>query len=135
VTEVKDSRCRGRILVMDDEQGIREILREILVHLGYQVETAADGQSACTLYLDAFHRDQRFDAVIIDLTINGGMGGEEALRELKKIDPSVKAIVSSGHSGNPVMTDPRSHGFVGVMPKPYRMRDMDRILNQVVSDL
>ena len=134
MTEVKDSRCRGRILVMDDEQGIREILREILVHLGYQVETAADGQSACTLYLDAFHRDQRFDAVIIDLTINGGMGGEEALRELKKIDPSVRAIVSSGHSGNPVMEDPRSHGFAGVMPKPYRINDMDRILNQVLSD-
>jgi DNA-binding NtrC family response regulator len=119
---------------MDDEQGIREILRDILVHLGYQVETAADGRSACMLYLDAFHRKQRFDVVIIDLTINGGMGGEEALRELKKIDPSVKAIVSSGHSGNPVMEDPRTHGFAGVMPKPYRINDMDRILNQVLSD-
>jgi len=129
-----ESGCQGRILVMDDEQGIREILREILVHLGYQVETAADGQSACRSYFDALRGGSRFDAVILDLTIHGGMGGEEALQEMKKIDPSVKAIVSSGHSGNPVMADPRSYGFAGVMPKPYRVQDLDRILTQVLSD-
>ena len=133
MTGEEDSRCQGRILVMDDEPGIREILRDILIHLGYQVETAADGQSACRLYLDAFQRDQRFDAVIIDLTINQGMGGEEALRELQKIDPSVTAIVSSGHSGNPVMADPGSHGFSGVLPKPYRIKDMNRLLHEVLS--
>ena len=128
-----ESRCQGRILVMDDEPGIREILSDILIHLGYHVETAADGGSACRLYSDAFQRNERFDAVIIDLTINGGMGGEEALRELRKIDPSVKAIVSSGHSGNPVMADPRSYGFSGVMPKPYRIKDMDRLLDSILS--
>jgi two-component system cell cycle sensor histidine kinase/response regulator CckA len=129
------SRCQGRILVMDDEQGIREILRDILGHLGYQVEAAADGQSACRLYSDALRRDKRFDAVIIDLTINGGMGGEETLRELQKIDPSVTAIVSSGHFGSPVMTDPRSHGFAGVMPKPYRIKDMNRLLREILSGI
>ncbi|MBP1928431.1 DNA-binding NtrC family response regulator [Methanolinea mesophila] len=128
-----ESRCQGRILVMDDEPGIREILRDILIHLGYQVETAADGESACRQYSEAFCRDERFDAVIIDLTINGGMGGEEALQELQKIDPSVKAIVSSGHSGNPVMADPRSYGFSGVMPKPYRIKDMGQLLDEILS--
>ena len=72
--EEKSSGCQGRILVMDDEPGIREILRDILNHLGYQVETASDGESACRLYSDASRRDQRFDAVIIDLTINGSSG-------------------------------------------------------------
>jgi DNA-binding NtrC family response regulator len=119
---------------MDDEQSIREILQDILIHLGYQVVTAADGESACMLYFDAFHRDQRFDVVIIDLTIKGGMGGEEALHHLQKIDPSVKAIVSSGHTGNPVMADPHSYGFAGVMPKPYRIKDMNRLLNDIISN-
>ena len=131
--EEKSSGCQGRILVMDDEPGIREILRDILNHLGYQVETASDGESACRLYSDASRRDQRFDAVIIDLTINGGMGGEETLRELRKIDPRVTAIVSSGHFGNPVMTDPRAHGFAGVMPKPYHINDMNRLLHEILS--
>ena len=129
------SRRQGRILVMDDEQGIREILRDILGHLGYQVETAADGQSACRQYFDAIRRDQRFDAVIIDLTINGGMGGEETLHELQKIDPAVTAIVSSGHFDSPVMTDPRSYGFAGVMPKPYRINDMNRLLSEILSGI
>jgi DNA-binding NtrC family response regulator len=132
--EKERSHCQGRILVMDDEQGIREILQGILVHLGYEVETAADGHSACSLYHDALQRDRRFDAVIIDLTINAGMGGEDALRELRKIDPSVKAIVSSGHSGSPVMTDPQSYGFAGVMPKPYRINEMNELLDTLLSD-
>jgi DNA-binding NarL/FixJ family response regulator len=76
---------------------------------------------------------KRFDLVIMDLTVPMGMGGQEAVRELLKIDPQARAIVSSGHSGDPIVSNYRAHGFVGTMPKPYRMEELKIIVQKALA--
>ena len=122
-----------RILVMDDESMIRNLAGEILTHLGCQVKFAVDGEEALRLYTSAFNQNQRFDAVILDLTIRGGMGGRETMRRLLQIDPGVIAIVSSGYSEDPVMTDYRHFGFSAVAAKPYSVEEMQAALNRVLA--
>ena len=114
----------GRILVMDDERMVREIAAAMLQVLGYEVESAADGAAAIALYEQARAQGRPFSAVIMDITIPGGMGGKEAIRELLAIDPGVRALVSSGYSNDPVMADFAEHGFCAVIPKPYRLADL-----------
>jgi two-component system, cell cycle sensor histidine kinase and response regulator CckA len=96
---------RGRILVMDDERSVLEVLVKVLESLGQDVEATANGANAVKLYKMAMKSGKPFDAVILDLTIPGNMGGRETLKKLRKIDPEVKAIVSSGYSNNPVMSE------------------------------
>ena len=122
---------KGRILVMDDEEIVKEIIGEMLAHLGYEVEFAGDGAEAIELYSAALASGTRFDAVVMDLTIPGAMGGKEAIRELKGMDPDVKAVVSSGYSNDPVMSNFREFGFRGVIMKPFRIQE----LSQVMTDL
>ena len=110
---------RRRILVMDDEAMVCRVLSKMLGKLGYDVETAPHGEAALQMYQCAVTQKNAFDLLIMDLTIPGGMGGKEAIRRLKEIDPSVKAIVSSGYSNDPVMAEHRIHGFTGVILKPY----------------
>src|SRR5262249_50294135 len=119
---------QGRILVMDDQQPIRELAREMLSGCGYEVALAADGAQAVALYRRAREAGQPFDVVILDLTVPGGMGGKEAIRELKALDPQVKAIVSSGFSNDPIMADFKRHGFSGVVPKPYSMSELMEVV-------
>ena len=114
----------GRVLVMDDERMVREIAAAMLQELGYEVESAADGVAAIALYEQARAQGRPFSAVIMDITIPGGMGGKEAIRELLAIDPGVRALVSSGYSNDPVMADFAEHGFCAVIPKPYRLADL-----------
>jgi len=123
----------GKILVMDDDQMIRELAGEILWHLGYEVEFARDGDEAVALYSRAFKTARPFDAVILDLTVRGGMGGKEAIQELIGIDPGVKGIVSSGYSDDPGMTDYKQHGFSGVVAKPYTLEELGEKLSQVLK--
>ena len=111
----------GRVLVMDDEEIIREVAGEMLSKIGYEVEYARDGTEAIEMYRRAKERNRGFDAVIMDLTIPGGMGGKEALENLREIDPDVKAIVSSGYSNDPVMSEFKKYGFNGFVAKPYRI--------------
>ncbi len=126
-------RCgSGRILVMDDEEIVRATLGALLPELGYEVSLAREGSEAVTLYREALSSGRRFDAVIMDLTIPGGMGGKEAVRELLSIDPLVKAIVSSGYSNDPVMAEFLSHGFSGVVKKPFRTEELSSVLHQVL---
>jgi two-component system cell cycle sensor histidine kinase/response regulator CckA len=115
-----DLRGSGRVLVMDDERAIREMVRDILSRHGYAVEVAAEGRAAVDLYARAMREAKGFDLVILDLTVPGGMGGAWALRELKQIDPQVVAIVSSGYSDNAELTHFEQHGFAGMVAKPYR---------------
>jgi PAS domain S-box-containing protein len=110
----------GNILVMDDEASIRIVVKKILEHHGYRVSTAADGDSAVTMYRKAFEEGKRFRVVILDLTIRGGMGGKETIKQLKNIDPGVKAIISSGYSQDAIMSDPLIYGFCGVVTKPFQ---------------
>ena len=123
----------GRILVMDDEEMIRDVCCQMLAQLGYEVETARDGAEAISRYVSAKESGQPFEAVIADLTVQSGMGGKETARRLLEIDPKVKIVVSSGYSNDPVMADFRSHGFQGVMMKPYHLKHLSRVLKKVLS--
>jgi PAS domain S-box-containing protein len=130
----KTSPGQGRILLMDDEPVVRQVVSRMLAALGFEVITAAEGSTALTLYREALAGDAPFDAVILDLTVPGGMGGAEAIGLLRAIDPNVKAIVSSGYSSDPVMSSYRSHGFSGVIAKPFRAGDLSSVLRQVLVD-
>jgi CheY-like chemotaxis protein len=106
----------------------------MLINIGYVVEFACDGREAVDIYKNAMASDHSFNAVIMDLTIPGGMGGKEAIRELIKIDPNVKAIVSSGYSYDPIMANYSDYGFSAVLTKPYKdIRELNRILNSLID--
>jgi PAS domain S-box-containing protein len=123
----------GRLLVMDDERQVRDVIREILATNGYSAVTAADGHEAIELYRQACRRGERFDAVIIDLTIPGGMGGREAVERLRRIDPDLRAIVLSGYSNDPVMANHRDHGFCAALAKPFEVDELLRVVGDVIQ--
>lgn len=125
---------RGKILVMDDEAMILDLAGNLLRHLGYEVDFAREGRQALDKYQAALDAGAPFDAVILDLTIRGGMGGEETIRELKRIDPKVRAIVSSGYSDNPVIANYKDYGFCEMVAKPYEMAEFSHKLHRVVTD-
>ena len=122
----------GRVLLMDDEETIREMARFLFNRLGFEVEVAADGQEAVQKYQLARAGGQPFDLVVMDLTVPGGMGGQEALAELRRINPDVKAIVSSGYSSDPVLANFRNYGFSGMVAKPYQLEDLTQVLRDVL---
>ncbi len=132
--DVKFSATGGRILVMDDEEVIRDVVGEMLMYLGYDVRFAGDGAEAIRLYREALEASRPFHAVIMDLTIPGGMGGKETIAKLREIDAGVKAIVSSGYSNDPVMANFQEFGFIGVVTKPYKMKDLSETLRKILSD-
>jgi CheY-like chemotaxis protein len=127
------SRGKGKILIMDDEDMIREITGELLLNLGYQVEFAVNGSEAIDMYWEAQNLGKPFDAVILDLTIPGGMGGKETIKALREIDPKVKAVVSSGYSNDPIMAEFKEYGFCGVIIKPYRLAELSQTLHNVLN--
>ena len=126
----KPSIRTGRILLMDDEEGVRKVSKKRLSVLGYESELAKDGAQAIELYKKAMDSGQPFDAVILDLTVEVGMGGKEAIKFLQKINPQVKAIVSSGYSNDPVMTNFRAYGFTGALPKPNTNKELFDVLKR-----
>ncbi len=124
---------RGRVLVMDDEEQVRDAYREVLILLGYEVELARDGREAIELFADAIGRDMPFAAVILDLTVPGGLGGRDTVRELQKLDPDVKAIVASGYVDDSILANPGAAGFCGVLTKPYTIDELSRTLQGVIA--
>ncbi|MCF8129929.1 MAG: PAS domain S-box protein [Deltaproteobacteria bacterium] len=120
-----------RLLVMDDEEMLRYLAEKMLEKLGYAVETAKDGMEAIEFYKKQKDLGQPFDAVILDLTIKGGMGGEQTIQELLKINPDVKAIVCSGYFNDPVMSDFEKYGFVGALAKPYEKKALKEVLERI----
>ena len=123
----------GRILVMDDEETVREIAEKMIKKLGYEPEFARDGSEALEMYIKAEDQGRPFDAVILDLTIAGGMGGKDAINRLLDIDPNAKAIVSSGYSTDPIVSDPQKFGFRATIIKPYEINTLGKILCEVLS--
>jgi DNA-binding NarL/FixJ family response regulator len=97
------------------------------------VKVAADGDEAVREYAAARENGQPYDVVVFDLTVPGAMGGADAMREILKMDPMAKGIVSSGYSSDPVMANFQAHGFRGSVPKPYRMSDFSRTLREVLK--
>ncbi len=115
---------KARVLVMDDENEIRELIKDVLENMGMEVLTCADGKTAIEIYRKAMQSSVRIDLVILDLTVPGELGGKETLTELLKIDPQVKAIVSSGYSNDPIMSEYKKYGFKGVVSKPYQVNEL-----------
>lgn len=124
---------RGRVLVMDDEEIVRDAVISLLLFLGYEADTAEEGAMALQMYEDARLMGRSYDVVIMDLTIPGGMGGREAVRRLKELDPDALAIVSSGYFTDPIMANYQEYGFDGVIPKPYQIEELGRTLKEVMA--
>jgi PAS domain S-box-containing protein len=131
--EMKILKGSERILVMDDELIIRDVLKKMLSHLGYNWELASNGEEAIILYKESIDLNKKFDAVIMDLTVPGKMGGEKAVKELLKIDPYAKVIVSSGYSNDPIMANYKNYGFIDCIAKPYKIEDLSVILRRVID--
>ncbi len=126
------SEGRKRILFMDDEEMLRSVVSRMLEIMGYDVMAAADGDEALRLYIEAAENGSRFDAVILDLSVNDGMGGREAAEKLVEYDPDVIALVSSGFVGDTVLQNYREFGFRGVIPKPYTSDELRDGLSKVL---
>jgi len=118
---------------MDDEKMVIKITGHILNRLGYDASFSKDGAQAVEMYKEAMDSGSPFDAVILDLTVRGGMGGKEAIKKLIEIDSKVKAIVSSGYSNSQVMTSYKDYGFIGVIAKPYNINELSKKLNEVLK--
>ena len=123
----------GKILVMDDEESVRRVVKAMLERVGFEVDEAENGIKAIEAYQRARMVGEMYRAVIMDLTIPGGMGGGEAIQHLRKLDPNVVAIVSSGYSNDPVMSNFEQHGFKGVVAKPYRLEELTKVIRDVLS--
>ena len=127
------SKGQGKILVMDDEELIRNVSTAMLKQLGYEAHAANDGKEVIALYLQAKKDGQPFDLVIMDLTVPGGMGGKEAIAHLRQLDPTIKAVVSSGYANDPIMANFREYGFCGVAPKPFSLQDLSKLLQMILN--
>ena len=121
-----------RVLLMDDEPGIRDAVGEMLECLGFEVVVCRDGRAAIECYKLAQVAGSPFDAVLMDLTIVGGMGGKETIRHLLELDPAIKAVASSGYSDDPVMAHHHNYGFRAVLTKPYTLKELETTLRGVI---
>jgi PAS domain S-box-containing protein len=127
------SASSGHVLVMDDEETIRDVATAMLEACDYQVDSAVDGEEALQKYASAQKTDHPFDLVIMDLTIPGGMGGKEAVLKLLKLDPQAKAIVTSGYSTDAAMANYRDYGFKGKLVKPFQLKDLRQEVERVLN--
>lgn len=130
----KSKSFHGRVLVMDDEEGIRQLVLSLMRRIGLDAVGVPDGASAIRAYQDALDEGNPFSLTIMDLTIPGGMGGLEAIGELRRIDPNICAIVSSGYSGDPVMANYEEFGFSGNVEKPYEVEVLMECVTRLLSD-
>ena len=124
VTKALSHKGSGRILIMDDEEAIRETMGDMLRIMGYEVEYAVSGHDALKAICEAFKAKQQFLAAIMDLTIPGGMGGRETIKQLREIDKDMFVFVLSGYSEDPVMAHPTEYGFTDKIQKPFRKGEL-----------
>jgi two-component system cell cycle sensor histidine kinase/response regulator CckA len=120
---------KGKILIMDDDEIFCNFIRRTLVRSGYEVEIAGDGSDALEIYRKARDSGYPFNAVIVDLIIQGGMGGDEAIKQLLTIDPDANVIVSSGYSLDTHITNYKEYGFKGALSKPYSIEELRNVLS------
>ncbi len=133
LTETASQKASGRIMIMDDEEMIRELMLRILSRKGYQVVTAADGDEAIQLYQEAGENNAPIDLVIMDLTIPGGMGGKEAVGKILELDPKARVMISSGYANDPVMANYQEYGFMATVSKPFQIRELLATIKEVLS--
>jgi len=129
VAEVKP----GKVLVMDDEEAVGQLVVMILATAGYEAVVARDGREALEMYQKYKESGDPVSVVIMDLTIPGGMGGEETIGELLAIDPDARAIVASGYANDPVMAKYRDYGFVGMLSKPFDMKNIIKAVKEAAA--
>ncbi len=122
-----------KILVMDDEQSLREIMAHTLTQIGYTAELAKDGEEAVALYEEARSSGHPFAAVLLDLTVRGGMGGGEAVRVLRARDPSVRAVLMTGYNQDVTLRDHSEHGFNAALTKPFSVENLRATLSEVLG--
>jgi len=132
-TDITAVKGHGKILIMDDEKMIRNLIKDMLTSFGYEVGATSDGKAAIEAYRREQDKGEPFDVVVLDLTIPGGMGGKATIFELKKLDPNVKAIVASGYFNDPVMANHEQYGFTGVLAKPYRLQELQNMLEKLIE--
>ena len=125
---------RGRILVMDDEESVRRLTGQMLNRVGYTVAYAEDGEKAVESYGRGMEAGDPFDGVILDLTVKGGMGGEEAVKKLIEMDPEARVMIASGYSKDPVLMNFRAHGFIGAITKPFMMHELHAAVRALVGE-
>jgi len=125
--------AKAKILIMDDEQSVRDVAEAMLHYLGHEVVLAFDGAQALELYREHHDSDKPIDIIIMDLTIPGGMGGQDAVKEVLAFDPDAKVIVSSGYSNDPIMANCQQYGFCAAIVKPYQLQDFSTIINQITG--
>jgi PAS domain S-box-containing protein len=123
----------GRILVMDDEEGVRRAIMLLLTEKGHSVVTVEHGAAAIAAFLKHRSEGTPFDLLILDVTVRNGYGAQEVIRRVRELDPQVKAVVMSGYSENVFMKDPGAFGFAGVIPKPFDSREIFRIVNKTLG--
>jgi CheY-like chemotaxis protein len=123
----------ARVLVMDDERNLLRLVAAVLQAQGMTVDLAVDGAEAVEAYASALAAGARYDLVLLDLTVPGGLGGVGALAELRRLDPGVRAVVSSGYSDDPVLADYRAHGFVGRVVKPFTADELERAVQAALA--
>lgn len=124
---------KGKILFMDDEKIIRDIAEQIIGALGYEAVLARNGLEVIDLYNKEQDSGGRFQVVILDLSVRRGMGGRETMERLLRLDPRVKALISSGYTNDPIIARHREFGFAGAITKPYRARDLKELLEHVIA--
>ena len=129
----KECQAGGKVLVMDDEEMLRTLASQILEHLGYEVTTCINGEEAIALYVSDHQAGVPYFAVIMDLTIPGGMGGKEAAQRILAFDPAAKLVVSSGYSNDLALSDYRKYGFCGAVVKPYKVSELAETLLSLLA--
>ncbi len=123
----------AHVLLMDDDETVRELARKMLQQCGHSVETVEDGEEAIQQYARAEEKHYPFDLVIMDLTVPGGMGGKEAVEKLLEIDPDARVIVSSGYSSDPVLANYEDYGFIGRLKKPFNIEQLQQEIGRAGS--
>ncbi|MBU1565713.1 MAG: PAS domain S-box protein [Proteobacteria bacterium] len=130
---VRTSSSQLKILVMDDEEMVRKVVKTMLMRLGHEVGLAEHGEEAIKMYRHGLETKQRFDLVLMDLTIPGGMGGKDAAREILSLDPDAKIIVSSGYSDDPIISKYDEFGFCAAIVKPYLLKELSKVVARITN--
>jgi len=120
---------------MDDDAEIRAATGGLLKSIGCSVTHAADGRSAVEFFTEAIESGHPFDAVLLDLIISGGIGGNEVIKSLRRIDPRIKAVLCSGYVTDPIITSYRENGFDYVLTKPFTREELKEVMDKLVGDL
>jgi PAS domain S-box-containing protein len=124
----------NRLLILDDDENILKVLKAIFKEKNYEVSFVKDGLKAVELYKKAMEQGNKYDLLIFDLTIKGGVSGEIAFKKIRELDKNAKAIVSSGYSDNPVLGNYREYGFSGVLPKPYTIKELEKTIIETIQN-